>query len=64
MTNTFSKVAKYKGIFKKKSITLPYTDDELTEKEIRETTTTPFTIGLNNIKHLGGNINQENELLV
>ena len=47
LINTFSNVAGYK-INSKNSVTLLYTDDKMSGKEIRETT--PFTIATNSIK--------------
>jgi hypothetical protein len=50
LINNFSKVASYK-INSNKSVAFLYTNDQHTEKEIRETTS--FTIATNSIKYLG-----------
>ena len=41
----------------KKIVALLYTNDKMTEKEIRETS--PFTTATNNIKHLGVALTKE-----
>ena len=58
LINTFSNVAGRK-INSKKSGTPLYTDDEQTEKEIRETSL--FTIATNNIKCLGVTLTKQVE---
>ena len=52
LINEFGKVAGYK-INAQKSLTFLYTDDEKSEREIKETL--PFTIVTKRIKHLGIN---------
>ena len=52
----FQKVAAYK-INSQKSVSLVYTNDKWTEKEVRETS--PFTIASNNIKYLGVTVNKQ-----
>ena len=52
-TNKFSKVAGYK-ISTQKSVALPYTNNELSEREIKKIT--PFTIASKRIKYLGVNL--------
>ena len=49
LINTFSSISGYK-INSKKSTALLYTDDKLSEKEIRKTS--PFTIATDDIKYL------------
>jgi hypothetical protein len=56
LITNFSEVAGYK-INSNKSVAFLYTKDKQAEKEIRETT--PFTIGTNNIKHLGVTLTKE-----
>ena len=51
-------MAGYK-IKSKISVALLYTNDKEAEKEIGETS--PFTIGTNHIKYLGGNTKQRSE---
>ena len=51
-------MAGYK-INSEKSVALLYTDDKVTDKEIRKTS--PFTIATNNLKYLGGNTKQRSE---
>ena len=51
LANTFNNLAGYK-IKSQKSVAFLYTDDEWTEKEIRETT--PSTIAANNKISWGG----------
>ena len=55
-TNKFSKVAKYK-INIQKPVAFLYTNDEKTEREIKETL--PFTIATKRIKYLGINLPKE-----
>ena len=50
LINEYSKVARYK-INSKKSLELLYTNNEKTEREIKETI--PFTIAMKRIKYLG-----------
>ena len=50
LTNTYSKVAEYK-INTQKSLAFLYTNNERTEREIKETI--PFTIATKRIKYLG-----------
>jgi hypothetical protein len=56
LINSFSKVAGYK-INSNKSMAFLYTNDNWTEKKIRETT--PFTIVTNNIKYIGVTLTKE-----
>ena len=56
LINEYSKVAGYK-INTQKSLAFLYTNNEKTEKEIKETV--PFTIAMKRIKYLG--INQSKE---
>jgi hypothetical protein len=56
LINNFSKVTGYK-INSNKAVAFVYTNDEQTEKEIREIT--PFTIATNNIKYLGITLTKE-----
>ena len=51
--NEFSKVAEYK-VNIQKSVAFLYTNDALSEREIKETTS--FTITSKRIKHLGVNL--------
>ena len=51
--NEFGKVAGYK-INSQKSLAFIYTNDEISEREIKETL--PFTIATKRIKHLGINL--------
>ena len=50
LINEYSKVAEYK-INTQKSLAFPYTNNEKTEREIKETI--PFTIATKRIKYLG-----------
>ena len=52
----YSKVSGYK-INTQKSLTFLYTNNEITEREIKETI--PFTIAMKRIKHLGINLPKE-----
>ena len=54
--NEFSKVAEYK-INAQKSLAFLYTNDEKSEREIKETF--PFTIAMKRIKYLGINLPKE-----
>ena len=54
--NEYSKVAGYK-INTQKSLTFLYTNNEKTEREIKETI--PFTIAMKRIKYLGFNLPKE-----
>ena len=56
LINEYSKVAGYK-INKQKSLALLYTNNEKTEREIKETI--PFTIATKRIKYLGINLSKE-----
>ena len=56
LINEYSKVAGYK-INTQKSLTFLYTNNEKTEKEIKETI--PFTIAMKRIKYLGINLPKE-----
>ena len=56
LINEFGKVAGYK-INTQKSIALLYTNNERSEREIKETI--PFTIALKRIKYLGINLPKE-----
>ena len=56
LLNEFSKVAGYK-INAQKSLAFLYTNDEKTEREIKETL--PFTIAAKRIKYLGINLPKE-----
>ena len=56
LINEYSKVAGYK-INTQKSLAFLYTNNEKTEREIKETN--PFTIGMNRIKYLGINLPEE-----
>ena len=56
LINKFGKVAGYKIIIQK-SVAFLYTNNELSEREIRETI--PFTITSKRIKYLGINIPKE-----
>ena len=56
LINEFGKVAGYK-INAQKSLAFLYTNDEKSEKEIKETL--PFTITTERIKHLGINLPKE-----
>jgi predicted ATP-dependent serine protease len=49
LINNFSKVARYK-INSNKAVVLLYTKDKQVEKENRKTT--PFTIVIDNVKHI------------
>ena len=56
LINEYRKVARYK-INKQKSLAFLYTNNEKTEREIKETI--PFTIGTKKIKYLGINLPKE-----
>ena len=56
LINEFGKVAGYK-INAQKSLAFPYTNDEKSEREIKETR--PFTIATKRIKYLGINLPKE-----
>ena len=56
LINEYSKAAGYK-INTQKSLAFLYTDNEKTEKEIKETI--PFTIATKRIKHLGIYLSKE-----
>ena len=56
LINVFGKVAGYK-INAQKSLALLYTNDEKSEREIKETL--PFTIATERIKYLGINLHKE-----
>ena len=56
LINEYSKVAGYK-INTEKSLAYPYTGNEKTEREIKETV--PFTIATKRIKYLGINLPKE-----
>ena len=56
LINEYSKVARYK-INTQKSLAFLYTNNEKTEREIKETI--PFTIVTKRIKHLGINLSKE-----
>ena len=56
--NEFGKVAGYK-ITTQKSLVFLYTNDEKSEREIKETL--PFTIATKRIKYLGKNLTKETE---
>ena len=56
LINEYSKVAGYK-INTQKSLTFVYTNNEKTEREIKETM--PFTIAMKRIKYLGINLPKE-----
>ena len=56
LINEYSKVAGYK-INTEKSLSVLYTNNEKTEREIKETI--PFTIAMKRIKHLGINLPKE-----
>ena len=58
LINDFGKVAGYK-INAQKSIAFPYTNDEKSEREIKETL--PFTTETKRIKYLGINLPKETE---
>ena len=58
LINEYSKVAGYK-INTQKSFTFLYTNNEKTEREIKETIT--FTIAMKRIKYLGINLPKETE---
>ena len=55
LINEYSKVAGYKNI--EKSLAFLYTNNETTEREIKETI--PFTIAMKRIKYLGINLPKE-----
>ena len=56
LTSEFSKVSGYK-INTQKSLALLYTNNEKSEREIKESI--PFTIASKRIKHLGINLHKE-----
>ena len=56
LINAFGKVAGYK-INAQKSLTFLYTNDEKSEREIKETL--PFTLATKRIKYLGINLPRE-----
>ena len=56
LTSEFSKVAEYK-INMKKSVAIVYTNNKLSEREIKETI--PFVIAPKRIKHPGINLPKE-----
>ena len=56
LINEFGKAAGYK-INAQKSLAFPYTNDEKSESEIKETL--PFTISTKRIKYLGRNLPKE-----
>ena len=56
LINEFGKVAKYK-IYAQKSLAFLYTNDEKSERKIKETL--PFTIATKGIKYLGINLPKE-----
>ena len=56
LINEYSKIAGYK-INTQKSLAFPYTNNEKTEREIKETI--PFTIAMKRIKYLGINLPKE-----
>ena len=58
LTNEYSKAAGYK-INKQKSLAFLYTNNEKTEREIKETI--PFTIATKRIKYLGISSNKVDE---
>ena len=58
LINEYSKVAGYK-INTQKSLALLYTNNEKTEREIKETI--PFTTAMKRIKYLGINLPKETE---
>ena len=60
LINEYSKVAGYK-IDKQKSLSFLYTNNEKTEREIKETIT--FTIEMKRIKYLGINLPKETKYL-
>ena len=59
--NQYSKVAGYK-INTQKSLAFLYTNNEKTEREIKETI--PFTIGMKRIKYLGINLPKERKTYI
>ena len=59
LISEFSKVAGYK-IKTQKSLAFLYTDNEKSEREIKESI--PFTIATKTIKYLGINLKETNEL--
>ena len=58
LINEFSKVAGYK-INTQKSVTFPYTNNKIAQREIKETI--PFTNASKRIKYLGINLPKETE---
>ena len=58
LINEYSKVAGYK-INTQKSLAFLYTNNETTEREIKETI--PFTIAMKRIKYLGINLPKESK---
>ena len=61
LINEYSKVAGYK-INTQKSLAFLYTNNEKTEREIKETI--PFTIAMKRIKYLGINLPKETKDLL
>ena len=61
LINEYSKVAGYK-INTQKSLVFPYTDNEKTERETKETI--PFTIATKRIKYLGINLPKEKKTCI
>ena len=60
LINEFGKVAGYK-INAQKSLAFPYTNDEKSEREIKETL--PFTTATKRVKYLGINLHRETKYL-
>ena len=60
LISEFSKVAGYK-VNTQKSVAFLYTNDEKSEKEIKESI--PFTIATKRIKYLGINVSKEKKKL-
>ena len=61
LINEYSKVAAYRNNTQK-SLAFLYTNDEKTEREIKETI--PFTIAMKRIKHLGINLTKETKTCI
>ena len=61
LINEYSKVAAYRNNTQK-SLAFLYTNDEKTEREIKETI--PFTIAMKKIKHLGINLTKETKTCI
>ena len=61
LINEYSKIAAYK-INTKKSLAFLYTNNEKTEREIKETI--PFTIAVKRIKYLGINLPKEKKTCI